>query len=1411
MVGLLRSLSSVFFFQTLDRNLSYTTDIAMLRYTLCRWGLLCSLLAGVRGAEIDCNARTAVSSCSSVYDETTCNGAYASNTPCYWKGGDDDECRVSANTCIFPPPAPPTMFGSGAQGVDVVDALSCGGSECFSADNHILTTVTAKQLADVGSSQSCVNDNTGWCHNDGLSADLRANVYDYLGGQNVLDHFGGEGAMKYQQYMAVVHAVKVYTGVLTATNKCGSDADLGNGDGIEPCIDDISEVHDNEGNSPADVCAIHSDGGAELLQSSKSRCIQAGFRSESLSFIPFTDVVTTSVDDPGSNTVHPPSGLDIHASKSVVGMNSARISAGSLQLLKNELHCKSKSGTNDPITQSSATCAGELQCASAAPWQASVTGHKCSKYVGIGERFKRAADAGIPPPKFRTVPGYFDLVHNTDCDPGRYDSPRNVIYGFDDTTTGSYTDDTGVVHPHDGFKCLFDRNDIDETASSPTPLTVRLEHDQGSDPVNLHDVLWYAPALYVDADDANYAWVVRTTLISHVDMLFNNLHDTAAQNDFRVAENSFNLGYYVDEMASSPAFATNGFVDTAANDGATEGYFGFYSRACLDATSVFGYTPNVDIDVQPVKCLRQSVKPFLFHIRKSSIGTSQFIQVSSIAAASRTVLQIGNVECHHIPSGGIDHAFLSVDVSVHGFDQAFNDFHIQKVTLVYNDGAGRLRLTPGLLGGTSACSINAYPGLPCSTDSAEKDGEFSATSSLRVAVGGAESSCLDHGFVVLDTGACFDAIQTATQSPDMSIEIEYAMEMVESSGVVTVFHHAINCDNLFCASVQTAEVVDRLQTCLDTIADTPPDMSITSSVQLYSQSMSVISRMDNSQFQISPSNPVCPLMGVSGVVLNRCPTLFNEQCNPFDGTSVRSFQQVQIGCDAVHYDHLHMNAYETHQENPNDPVSRSSHVAAVSNTEAHIVTGSGLGYAFLGSVSAPSYAPSKTLSLRQQLIFPVGAILTYTTGGTTVPLNLFGTIKNGAWQMTADFWRYSLGMPPDVYPTVKNALETRATTLIQNSGNVLTDTQPGVHIDSDSHDEYKATQNCEIHGLHRHTFSTMQDSTDMCATADADYTCGLTMDPALIVVGDPAHSHADQCGHGAALTIAFNHQPYLYTDAGQNIDASDISGLCFPEQDRATFKSGAGTDCSFSGTSCSRDTSFRGCALWPMDDDNLLQGSDYSGNQAESFFEVFKGLTRNQRVTMASAVGVTINDAYLAQSDAVETTWTLQVQYAHVGNLEDFGQGTDNNRRQLQVTTETVNQTLTIAQRLSGNASGKQHRKLQDESNTSAQTVVSTASHAARPCIDSSASVVDGLFQSACVCTGTSESRECVTFYESQRDTDDKTIFSIETSASASLLIVAIVGCIGIAVLASVRKTEEKIKAELRGYREALLDKDSSA
>ena len=99
--------------------------------------------------------------------------------------------------------------------------------------------------------------------------------------------------------------------------------------------------------------------------------------------------------------------------------------------------------------------------------------------------------------------------------------------------------------------------------------------------------------------------------------------------------------------------------------------------------------------------------------------------------------------------------------------------------------------------------------------------------------------------------------------------------------------------------------------------------------------------------------------------------------------------------------------------------------------------------------------------------------------------------------------------------------------------------------------------------------------------------------------------------------------------------------------DKAALESNAGT-CHFEA---SWFDWLSGVRIYPMDNSDTL-----SGTGGRSFFEQFQTEVNNP-VTMVSAIGVTINTGYLAQDLSGDTTWSLAVQYAHLGNLYDVGTG----------------------------------------------------------------------------------------------------------------------------------------------------------
>jgi hypothetical protein len=404
--------------------------------------------------------------------------------------------------------------------------------------------------------------------------------------------------------------------------------------------------------------------------------------------------------------------------------------------------------------------------------------------------------------------------------------------------------------------------------------------------------------------------------------------------------------------------------------------------------------------------------------------------------------------------------------------------------------------------------------------------------------------------------------------------------------------------------------------------------------------------------------------------------------------------------------------------------------------------------------------------------------------------------------------------------------------------------QPHAFLQSD-----EASQFCaDVHGT---------------AITGIDNTCDESWNPQWFVAGVNGvvtHGHSGVCSAGPALNIEFNDQSVYLEDAGAG-DADIYGGPCGGTAALASSASGngychasdgsvktylidscagtfpAGVSCSdlytSTGQTCTTPamgpcgtsntvtcdeialgggvasqcdfttnapTDFEGCGNMPMDDARLPSYSD-DAPAGTSFFDQFSDEIRGDGITMASAVGVMINTAYLAQGGETATTWELEVQYVHIGSIPDVMSTIRRSLGDVEVTTYITSTQYSVE----GNDTEKvnaTHRALQASSapsnSTSGGVTVSTDVSVA-PCAEAYIPST-GLFNGACVCSGVGQSRTCVALAAGGRPSDDDygtyAAVAVETNSAGTFIVIAILLCGGV-IIAQRMRQQEQIVSEI--------------
>ena len=1303
------------------------------------------------------------------------------------------------------------IFSDEAQTSDggVSSSLPCdpsadGSGSCIFANEEHFVTFTIKDL--VGHADSADH------HFTALPEEVRDAIKSvYTPILSKFDPDDDSEAMtdrftRFQSLMGAAHVIKTRVDVTAAgTGSCEYDnSGTPVGAGLGECVGLWEYPHTVTGSQR---CLSYDATEAY----SRQNCLKTTIAGVSTPFSPFTEIQVTAAGSTASASVEKPSPMDFTTLRSFVNAGGYNWDGTAMNFDSATTNCATSKGTADaspdPLDLLNKDCEGDLTCHSSDT--PSFTGHHCIAYDDDGTYQNHRPRPGIPAPgaflkddgSGNNVDGYKDIMTTHPCAPdGSSGTIVNVLLTSD----------------NDGDYCLYD--ETEKANSATTPLKIKTG---GDNPyvVNLQDSLWFAPIMVqaprtkTDVSEVD-VYIVTGSLLAHHLLMFGRVQSEEATGGapadigFTIDSNSYSYGYHYDVDTGTyvrPSCST--VPDPSGFTGNTEACeFGFIARTYYNGLQLATIGGSDLLDAATFR--ERYISSHVVTIEVSTDTLTDAAESTTSAVDEQIYVAIPQLECQNF--GASTGAQVKLTSIVYGptnpFQISINSIRIQHqsgpvVSFIQDsakctgtEGAGCVNVPSYASDGENVAHVGLVADVSsgCANKITDDQGSVDCTTALQAVIEARNTE--GDPFAISEYTITVTATISGISNPGgqaHTIELDCSIEGI--------------CDSLL---RENGVALEALSQCTDDSA-TGTGVTLTETTDIRATAMVAVVHPNLDTYG---QQDFCQTVQDTQI----CPSMLNDQCVDGDNKPcIASVQHTIDACGAV-YSNGHVQGVRT-VGSVGDPL--------ISPQGALDVLGRGLGYAFFGAIAAPVDQPQQQGDVSRQFIFPVAVTLRYSqVSGPPVVLPLMGTMVDGVWQVSEDFWINKMDMPRGLYAYAKGIVETRSLSITGNSDYVppLSETDL-VALYHGSHQEALGAAGCSVHdpSVAMHMPGAAAEHCDELSTIPGarDYTkCGETDIQGIVSEGKQgsvAHGSADPltCNSGAALIVAFNDQRPSHDTDGTLTPISSACGTTWPtsspEQCDGLSDLTGGTD-------------YKGCPFKAMEatmGDLDFTSTDGSVNPDDSFFEYFKKSLKDpdRDLTVASQVGVIVNSAFLAQNVIANTEWTFSVQYMHLANIDidHLNAIYDNEARRLEevdfenVTVTMTTQTAELTAKAAANESDTKPsvplptalRRMQagPAQNTSGAAVVTAnGSASVLPCADRTA-FMSGLFQQVCLCSADIDDGSAICAMSlvgnaggEGEDSEDEVIsVSVKSSTGGIVVVVLIVLC-AVAVLAARMDRHEK-------------------
>lgn len=946
---------------------------------------------------------------------------------------------------------------------------------------------------------------------------------------------------RFQSLMGAAHVIKTRVDVTaTGTGSCEYDnSGPPVGAGLGECVGLWEYSHIVTGSQR---CLSYDASEAY----SQQNCLTTTIAGVSTPFSPFTEIQVTAAGSTASASVEKPSPMDFTTLRSFVNAGGYGWDGTTMTFDSALTNCATSKGTTDaspnPLDTANENCNGDLAChASDTP---SFTGHHCIAYDDDGTFQNHRPRPGIPAPgaflkddgSGNNVDGYKDIMTTHPCAPeGSSGTIVNVLLTSDDA--GDY--------------CLYD--ETGKADSATTPLKIKTG---GANPyvVNLQDSLWFAPIMVqaprttTDVSEVD-VYIVTGSLLAHHLLMFGRVQSEEATGGapadigFTIDSNSYSYGYHYDVDTNTyvrPSCST--VPDPSGFTGNTEACeFGFIARTYYNGLQL---ATNGGSDLLDAATFRERyISSHVVTIEVSTDTLTAAAESTTSAVDEQIYVAIPQLECQNF--GASTGPQVKLTSIVYGptnpFQISINSIRIQHqsgpvVSFIQDsdiskcaatEGAGCVNVPSYVNNGENVAHVGLVADVSsgCANKITDLQGSVDCTTALQAVIDARNNE--GDPFAISEYTITVTATISGISNPGgqaHQIELDCSIEGI--------------CDSLL---RENGVALEALSQCTDdSAAGTGVTLTETTDIRATAMVAVVHPNLDNFGQQ-----DFCQKVQDT----QYCPSMLNDQC--VDGDSKPCIASVQHTIDACGpvYSNGHVQGVRT-VGSVGDPL--------ISPQGALDVLGRGLGYAFFGAIAAPVDQPQQQGDASRQFIFPVAATLRYSqVSGSPVVLPLMGTMVDGVWQVSEDFWINKMDMPRGLYAYAKGIVETRSLSVTGNSDYVppLAETDL-VALYHGTHQEALAAAGCSVNepSVAMHMPGAATDHCDEHPTVPGakDYTkCGETDIQGVVSegkLGSTSHgsTNPDTCNSGAALIVAFNDQRASHDTDGPLTPISSACGTTWP-------------------------------------------------------------------------------------------------------------------------------------------------------------------------------------------------------------------------------------------------------------------------